>query len=48
MEGRSVIGCLDKSSFGGVVGEKPDWNGYEREKRRIGCGEYQQLLSYVA
>lgn len=32
MEGRSVMGCLDKSSFGGVIGEKPDWNGYEREK----------------
>lgn len=48
IEGRSVLGCMDKSSFGGVVEEQPDWNGHKgnREGEEFVCGEYKQLLCY--
>lgn len=29
--GRDVIGYLEKSSFGRVVGARLDWNGYKRK-----------------
>lgn len=48
IQGRGAIDYLDNSSFGGVAGKKPDWNGYKRERRRIEDSECKQLLSYFA